>query len=115
MTDINSGSLLEIRVFGALRKHLDRQGLPYLIRREIDPGILSPMDIAEELNLPPLEIEAVFVNGKIRDRHTMLFPGDRIAFLPYGTPGPYRVFLGIINKDPGQQENIRGKGDAGQE
>jgi hypothetical protein len=22
-------------------------------------------------------------------------PGDRVAFVPYGTPGPHRVFLGL--------------------
>ena len=87
---------LEIRVFGFLRKHMDRQGLPYFIKKQISPDTCTPMDIAGELDLPLNEIEAVFLNGKVSDLCTALSPGDRIAFLPYGTPGPYRVFLGIV-------------------
>ncbi len=99
MNEATAGMPVEIRVFGALRKHLDRQNLPYLIKKQISPDICTPMTIAEELVLPQDEIEAVFVNGKIADRDTVLSPGDRIAFLPYGTPGPYRVFLGIVNSE----------------
>ena len=89
---------LEIRVFGALRKYLDNQGLPYFYRKKIAPGTCTPMEIAGELKLPRNEIEGVFINGKVSDMETLLSPGDRIAFLPYGTPGPYRLFLGIVNK-----------------
>ena len=30
-------------------------------------------------------------------------PGDRVAFVPYGTPGPHRVYLGLYKagKDAG--------------
>jgi len=97
ITTKKNGSI-EIRVFGALRKHLDRQGLPYLIKKEIGSNTMTPMDIAGEFNIPPDEIEAVFVNGRVSDRNTALSPGDRIGLLPYGTPGPYRVFLGIVNE-----------------
>jgi molybdopterin converting factor small subunit len=90
---------VEIRVFGALRKHLDRLNLPYLIKKQIPTETSTPVAIAGELELPQNEIEAVFVNGKISDMYTVLSPGDRIAFLPYGTPGPYRVFLGIVNRE----------------
>ncbi|OPX36823.1 MAG: hypothetical protein B1H13_13835 [Desulfobacteraceae bacterium 4484_190.3] len=43
-------------------------------------------------------------------------PGDRIAFLPYGTPGPYRAFLGIWRegkkaetKRKNEEETISGR------
>ena len=98
MNETSTDLPVEIRVFGALRKHLDRQNLPYLIKKSISSGRNTPMDIAGELDLPPDEIEAVFINGKISESNTALSPGDRIAFLPYGTPGPYRVFLGIVKE-----------------
>lgn len=104
MSDSAHGKPVEIRIFGFLRKHMDRQGLPYLIKKKIGHDDLTPVDIAEEISLPLSEIEAVFVNGKISDMQTVLSPGDRIAFLPYGTPGPYRVFLGIINRGKGGGE-----------
>ncbi len=99
MDETGTGQILEIRVFGALRKHMDNQELPYFIRKQITPNTCTPIDIAGELKLPQDEIEGVFINGKVSDMQTVLSPGDRIAFLPYGTPGPYRLFLGIVNRD----------------
>ena len=89
---------VEVRIFGALRKHMDRQNLPYMLEKEMPEGKLSPVDIAGELDIPIDEIEAVFINGKVSDRESILSPGDRIGFFPYGTPGPYRVFLGMVEK-----------------
>lgn len=41
-------------------------------------------------------IEAVFINGKAyQPEEGLVKPGDRVAFIPPGTPGPYRVLLGI--------------------
>ena len=52
-----------------------------------------------ELHIPPKEIEAVFVNGSVKNIYDSVFPGDRVAFIPYGTPGPYRVFLGMAREN----------------
>jgi len=43
------------------------------------------------------KIEGVFINGMAQslDRGVVR-PGDRVAFIPPGTPGPYRVILGIV-------------------
>lgn len=89
---------IEVRIFGALRNHMDRQNLPYIVKKDIPENELTPSDIAVELNIPINEIEAVFINGKVSDRESILSPGDRIGFFPYGTPGPYRVYLGMVEK-----------------
>ena len=94
----NTDEPVEVRIFGALRSHMDRQNLPYMLKKEMPESALTPGDIAAELNLPVNEIEAVFVNGKVSDRESVLSPGDRIGFFPYGTPGPYRLFLGMVEK-----------------
>ncbi len=88
---------VQIRVFGTLRAFLDRQDLPYLLEREVGGKGRSAFNIALDLGIPPEKVEAVFFNGKVRDMDDLVFPGDRIAYLPYGTPGPYRFFLGMIN------------------
>ena len=98
MNENKTDNEIEIRVFGALRKYLDNQGIPYFIKKQLPSFACTPFDIAKELSLPKNEIEGVFINGKISAMDTALCAGDRIAFLPYGTPGPYRVYLGIKNK-----------------
>lgn len=89
---------VSIRIFGALRRHLDKQGLPHTLERDLPSGGKSAYDVALGLYLPPEKIEAVFRNGRVIDIHDTIFPGDRVAFTPYGTPGPYRVFLGMVRE-----------------
>jgi len=89
---------VEVRIFGTLRSYMDRRNLPYMLKKGMPEGKLTPNDIASELNIPINEIEAVFINGKVSDRESLLSPGDRIGFFPYGTPGPYRLFLGMVEK-----------------
>ena len=89
---------VEVRIFGALRSYMDRQNLPYILKKDLPEDVLTPNDIAGKLNIPINEVEAVFINGKVSDRESILSPGDRVGFFPYGTPGPYRVFLGMVKK-----------------
>jgi hypothetical protein len=86
---------VEIRVFGRLRRYLDENGLPYTLERQVEENGSSAYELAGELGLPAEEVEAVFRNGSVQNIYDPVRPGDRIAFLPYGTPGPYRAFLGI--------------------
>jgi len=95
----NETNTISIHIFGFLRKYMDEQGLPYALEKEIDPKGKAACDIALELGIPPKEVEGVFVNGIIENIYDPVFPGDRVAFLPYGTPGPYRVFLGMAREN----------------
>ena len=90
---------LSIAVFGPLRKHMDRQGLSYTLRRAVSKGGRSAYDVAVDLGLPPEKVEAVFRNGQVINIYDTVFPGDRLAFFPQGTPGPYRVFLGMVREN----------------
>jgi len=78
---------------------MDEQGLPYAIEKRIAPKGQVALDIARDIGIPPEKIEAVFLNGKVINIYDHVFPGDRIAFFPYGTPGPYRVFLGMAKEN----------------
>ena len=90
---------VNINLFGFLRRYMDEQGLPYALEREIPREGEAAFDIAMELSVPPEKIEAVFCNGRVINIYDPVLPGDRLAFFPFGTPGPYRVFLGIARED----------------
>jgi len=69
------------------------------------PCVNVTLDIAEGTKLEDLiahmdlssgDVEAVFVNGSIRPADTVLKEGDRVALVPPGSPGPYRVLLGMM-------------------
>jgi hypothetical protein len=70
----------------------------------------TAFEIATEIGLPIEKIEAVFRNGLVQNIYDKVFPGDRVAFVPYGTPGPYRVFLGMIREN---KERVRREKKAG--
>ena len=90
---------VNITIFGFLRQHMDEQGLPYAIEKEIASEGEAVCDIAQGLSLPLEKIEAVFCNGRVINIYDTVFPGDRVAFFPFGTPGPYRVFLGMAREN----------------
>jgi len=99
MASIRNDHTVSIHIFSFLRRHMDEQGLPYAIEREIAPEGEVALDIARGIGIPPEEIEAVFLNGRVINIYDPVFPGDRVAFSPHGTPGPYRVFLGMAREN----------------
>jgi hypothetical protein len=84
-----------IRMFGLLHTLRTKQGLPATIDMKLGPEGKSAREIALELKLPLDKIEAVFCNHLTYPIDHIIMPGDRVAFVPYGTPGPHRYCLGI--------------------
>jgi len=84
-----------VRIFGSLRSLMDAKGLPYVLEKPVPEGGCTARDVVCMLTLPPDKVEAIFRNGTIINIYDPVFPGDRLAFCPYGTPGPYRVYLGM--------------------
>ncbi len=66
------------------------------IKRAVPKGS-RVSDLIEAVGLEPEDVEAAFVNGKVRRTSVRLHDGDRVALIPHGTPGPYRLTLGIRN------------------
>lgn len=89
---------IEVRGFGELKKLFEERewSYPYIFNLEKD---ISAFTLAGKLSIPIEKIEIVFINGKAKPIDCLLKPGDRVAFVPPGTPGPYRVLLGFKNKD----------------
>ena len=99
MISREKGHTVNISVFGFLRRYMDDQGLPYALEREIALEGETAFDMAMGLSIPPEKIEAVFCNGRVINIYDRVFQGDRVAFFPFGTPGPYRVFLGMAREN----------------
>ncbi len=86
---------INFNAFSFARLTLRSQGIECVnVDRELRDG-MTIQDFIDELGFEAGEIEAVFLNGTIRPKSTVLHDGDRVALLPPGTPGSYRLILGI--------------------
>ncbi len=89
---------IEVRGFSELKKIFDERKWPFPLIFNLEEAI-SAAELAVRLDLPSEKIEIVFVNGKAMPIDCLIKPGDRVAFVPPGTPGPYRVLLGFKKMD----------------
>jgi molybdopterin converting factor small subunit len=96
MVEHAGSGVVNIRLFGFLRSFMKERGLPDRFDETVPPEGKSGLEVAAELGLPKEKIEAVFRNGLIQQLDAKIYPGDRVAFVPSGTPGPYRVLLGMV-------------------
>ena len=94
-----------VRMFGALHTFRKECGLASTVDIAIPPEGRRAADLAQDLKLPMDKIEAVFVNHLVFDLNRVVQPGERVAFIPTGIPGPARVQLGIIDKAKKAQNN----------
>jgi molybdopterin converting factor small subunit len=88
---------IEVRAFGELMKLFAERNWPWPLVVPID-GETTADDLAEKFDIPMKKVEILFVNGFAQRLDYPIKPGDRIAFVPPGTPGPYRLFLGLAQK-----------------
>ena len=86
-----------VRIFGSLRPACEDAGRPFVFQIDVADEGVSGTDLAASLGLPADKIEGVFVNHTVHAMGDTILPGDRIAFVPYDTPGPHRVFLGLYD------------------
>ncbi len=93
---------ITLNAFSFLQKKMKQNGHDcYNVNMAIPKG-LSVSDLITYLGLVQDDVEGVFVNGSIVKFNTIIENGDRVALLPPGTPGPYRVMLGIIQNSKKQ-------------
>jgi hypothetical protein len=84
-----------VRCFGSLHALRSKEGLPTTTVVDVPAEGIRARDLASDMGLPLDSIEGVFCNGDVFGLSRVLHPGDRVAFVPYGTPGPHRFFLGL--------------------
>jgi hypothetical protein len=94
--------LVKVKLFGCLHTLRKTAGLPTDVDVEVPDEGREAYRVAEELDLPLDWIEAVFCNHKTHDLGHVIHPGDEIAFVPRGTPGPHRFTLGIYHAGKGR-------------
>lgn len=90
---------IELRVFMGLVQLVKERNwsIPQLVM--IEDG-LTGTELISQLYIPENQVEIIFINGKVfLPANAILHPGDRVALVPPGTPGPYRVMLGFIKKE----------------
>lgn len=86
---------VSVRMFGNLRRHRTEAGLPFTLDVSVSREGISARELAVDLGLPCDEIEGAFVNHIVYDLDHAVLPGDEVAYVPYGTPGPHRLYLGL--------------------
>lgn len=96
---------IEIRIFGMLGALRTERGLPTTIEMDVPAEGVTGGEIADDLELPHELIEGVFCNHTVYGLGHVIHPGDRIAFVPYGTPGPHRFTLGLYDAGKGERDD----------
>jgi molybdopterin converting factor small subunit len=89
---------ITFNAFSFLQKKLKKNHIEYAnVTLTVNKGSCA-VDLIRQVQLTPEEVEVVFINGKVASFDTVLKENDRVALVPPGTPGPYRVLLGFKNK-----------------
>lgn len=97
---------IEIRGFLHLDKVFRKKygSIPLIYNLE---ELITGIELAKRLGISLEEIEVIFVNGFVQALDYTIHPGDRVAFLPPGCPGPYRIALGFYGKNQDNEANFR--------
>jgi len=86
---------LFLKAFSSLRPHLKNQGIGYLGEAFTCKEGLTLKELIVTLGFKEEEVEGAFVNHLVVPKATVLKEGDKVALIPPGTPGSYRLILGI--------------------
>jgi molybdopterin converting factor small subunit len=89
---------ITFNAFNFVREKLKKQNIPFLNAKLQLPDNFTPQMLLNKYNLNDKDVEFVFINGKVHPKDTFLKSGDRLAFVPPGTPGSYRLLLGAKEK-----------------
>ncbi len=90
--------VITFNAFSFLQKKLKKNHMEYSnVSMIVDEGTRT-VDLLKKIKLKPEDIEVVFINGKVASMDSIIEDNDRVALIPPGTPGPYRVLLGFKNK-----------------
>ena len=84
-----------LNAFSFLREKLNAKGIAYLDATTEVPEGIDVHQLVTFLGLESHAVEAAFINHTVRPKETVIQEGDRVALLPPGTPGSYRLILGL--------------------
>lgn len=84
-----------LNAFSFLREKFTQKGIPYLDAPWVVDEKTRIVDLIDALGLEQKEVEAVFLNNTVVPKETELHENDRVALLPPGTPGSFRLLSGL--------------------
>ena len=99
---MHAQSTATMRFFGCLHTLRRERGLSSEAEVPLPADGLTGEELARALELPLEMVEAVVVNRKVYGLEHRVRPGDRVAFVPRGIPGPHRFTLGIYSAGRGE-------------
>ncbi len=85
---------LEIHAYGKLYFLFKDRGWPNPMHYEFERP-MSAEELREKIDIPPEDVEVVFVNRLVKPLSVNLKDGDRVAFVPPGVPSIHRFNLGF--------------------
>lgn len=91
---MTSAPHVTVRTIAFLDTFQKERGLPSTLHVEVPEAGTSASELADSLGLPLGRIEGVFHNHAVSGLDTVVFPGDRVAFVPHGTPASHPAFFG---------------------
>lgn len=83
-----------VRMIATLHLYRRELGLPVRVSLDVADGGVPAVEIAHRLALPMDRIEGLFLNGRLVGLGALVQPGDRVAFIPHGTPASHPAFFG---------------------
>ncbi len=85
-----------VRMIAFLDTYRKERGLPTTVLAPIPADGVSARDLAQSLELPIDTIDGAFLNQLPVGLDAIVRPGDRIAFVPFGTPASHPAFFGAF-------------------
>ena len=83
-----------VRMLAFLYTWQKERGRPTMLDVDVPEGGMTGRELAFGLGLPVEHIEGLFLNSTISGLDSVVSPGDRVAFVPHGTPASYPSFFG---------------------
>jgi len=91
---MNSTANVTVRAIAFLDAFQKERGRPSTLSVQVPHAGTRARDLAASLELPVDRIEGVFLNHAVSGLDALVRPGDRVAFVPYGTPASHPAFFG---------------------
>lgn len=83
-----------VRCIAALHGFRRDRGLPASFEVTVPEGGVAARALAAEIGLPVDRIEGLFLNNRIAGIDAIVRAGDRVVFVPAGTPASHPSFFG---------------------
>ncbi len=89
-----------VRMLAFLHTHQRALDRPTSLDIEVPANGIPAATLADQIGLPAELVEGLFHNNRNSDLTALVKPGDRVAFVPPGTPASHPAFFGKFTTRP---------------